>query len=202
MIVIFVSVGSNFHPGLSQSLQTLRPRCPFTLWNESWCLYESPPCLHFASVSMFSFLSWHLAKCLFLGFHLVFSEPPDHAWSCLSWVYFSPKLCRCEDGRNSVISFSVRGLILSYTFTTWACQGTVYPQKLIACLLHNIFQSMCISKEKVCVFPVINWSNKCLVLLIFLSLRGKINEILLLFLCHIMGLRASEFKKKTHGREG
>lgn len=30
--------------------------------------FESPPCLHVASVSMFSFLSWYLAKCLFLGF--------------------------------------------------------------------------------------------------------------------------------------
>lgn len=175
------SVGSDFHPGLSQSLHTLRMWYPFTLWNEIWSLWVSFLLL---SVCVFIFFYGMLQNIFFLGF-ILFSQSFDHAKSSLSWANFSPKLCRCEDGKTLIIGFSEQGLNLSYFFTTWTCQDRVYPQKLIAYLLH-IFQSIHVTKGKVfSVFLfVINWVNRLLVLIIYYHFFiGRKKKNLLFFLC-------------------
>lgn len=159
-------------------------------------------CILLLSVCVFIFL-WYLAKHLFLGFHFVFSASPDHARSSLSWANFSPKLCRCEDGKTLIIGFSEQGLNLSYFFTTWACQNRVYPQKLIAYLLH-IFQSIHVTKGKVFCFPVChNWGNKLFLIIYYHFFLWKEKEIKFCFSSFVCPILASEplvLKKYTEER--
>lgn len=116
----FASVGSDFYPGLSQSLQTLRPWCAFILWSDRWWLRGS-------SLLTFSFCQgvviFHgtLQNILSLGLTL-FSQSllatrdralagPIRSWAVQEW------------GRGgSLTAFSARGLSLSYTFTTGLVQ--------------------------------------------------------------------------------
>lgn len=144
MSVSFVSVGSDFSPTWVSQPSDFEALQPLHTDVKDH-VFESPLYLNFASIIMCFHFLWRLAKRLFLGFHFVCSELPDHARSRLGWAVPSG----CPDGKNLTIAFSARGLILSSCFTTWACQDRVYPQKWIAYLLHNISRSIWITKGKV-----------------------------------------------------
>lgn len=111
----FVSVRSDFSPTLisqpsdSEALQPLHT-------DVKDHVSESPLYLNFASITVCFHFLWRLAKRLFLGFHFVCSELPDHARSRLGRAVPSG----CPDGKNLTIAFSARGFILSFCFTTWA----------------------------------------------------------------------------------
>lgn len=169
----------------------------FFTWVHLWAFWLRPCSLRplhtltWKTVSLSLLFTWILllSVCVFIFYGIL-----QNAFS-VGFVLFAqslPTMCDhalagfwgCPDGKNVVIAFSEWGLILSYFFTTWACQDRVYPQKLIAYLLHHISQSICITKGKVGFFSPTHHKlgNKLPVLLLFITISFIGREKIIAFL--------------------